>query len=94
MEDKIEETLELNQETYDKLVALAKENNQTIDDTVNDILKKFISKFMTVKDFIKFLEDVENGIKIFDKNYFIIGDNGDIVAVCEPYNEKSIKEKE
>jgi predicted DNA-binding ribbon-helix-helix protein len=57
--DYVEETIELDQDVYETLEKLAKERNQTIDETVNYILEKFLAtvNLMSVDDLIKILED-------------------------------------
>jgi hypothetical protein len=79
----IEEMLELDQNTYERLQAFAKERNETIDESVNYILRQFIERFqfVTVNDFINITQ--EKGAAAFDKSYYIV-DNNKVIATCEP----------
>jgi macrodomain Ter protein organizer (MatP/YcbG family) len=80
----VTETIELDQDVYNKLVSLAAERKQTIDDTVTDILKDFINKFALIN--VEDLCDLIEKEALEKKTYYVVHE-GKIVAACEPVNE-------
>jgi hypothetical protein len=89
-----EEILDVNEETYQKLVDLAKSRNESIDDTVNFILRNFIEEnkivVLTRPQFAAILNGSSDD-SIFDKNYYITSEDGKIVAICTSDYVKNIQ---
>jgi len=84
----VEETLELDQDVYDKLVEYAKEKDKTIDEVVTEILESYLKKIQTVtiEEFAKILEEVDNDKPelLDDMFYTITDENGKELCRCVP----------
>ena len=69
----ITEEVELNEDTLLKLEELAKENNATLNEVINEILIRFISKAISIEKFKEILDTndhqkIANYYTIVDKN--------------------------
>jgi hypothetical protein len=72
----VNEEIELDEDTIEKLKAIAVEHNATLDEVVNEALVAAISETITVGDFEKILQDVdENNNQERLEHYYIIVDD-------------------
>jgi hypothetical protein len=81
--------LDLDEETVERLTAFAKERNETIDDTVNFILRQYIDKIhtVTISDLERIISDADTEEKVketFNQFYLIVNDFKDPIARMVP----------
>jgi hypothetical protein len=72
----IEETIELDDDLYQKLKEESEKQNITIDELVNKILTQMIStlNIVTVGDFTKILEDANKDLSLLKQVYILVDD--------------------
>lgn len=78
----VTEELELDQSTLDRLDEIAKENNATRDEVINEILTEYVSKKISIHDFEAILE--RNDHEEIAGYYTIIDDNSKPIARVIP----------
>lgn len=74
----VNETIELDKDTYDELMKIAKENNATLDEVVTDIIRDHISVRMPVSEFVKLPEKEMSGF------YILLDKDGKELCRVEP----------
>jgi len=83
----VTEEIELDPESVVKLQELAEEYNTTVDNVVSEILVENISTKITVEEFTKLLEDIDEGKKEVSKlqeYYTIVDEKKNPIARCIP----------
>lgn len=87
MREYVTEELELDEETLAKLKEMAEQYNTTIDNVVNEILIHYISEKITLKDFVKIVEEIDDNkkdIAELRKYYTIVDETGTGIARVIP----------
>jgi predicted transcriptional regulator len=83
----ITENIELDEETQAKLEGLAEENNSTIDQVVQDILEEYISKKMTVSEYVEWVKAFSTGdadTSPFEELIYILNEKGEMISKVVP----------